>query len=83
MHSFDSRGVARVYQIDTAAGVWRFWRNAPGFSQRYTCTINAGGASMTCDGELSRDGATWEQDLRVACTRLSAPAHPVRAAGNT
>ncbi len=71
MHYFDSRGVSRVYQLDAAPGVWRFWRNAPGFSQHYACTISADGATMTGNGELSRDGATWKQDLRMTYRRAT------------
>ncbi len=28
-HYYDSRGVARVYRMSLAAGVWRVWRDAP------------------------------------------------------
>src|SRR5215216_5149210 len=35
MHYFDSRGVSRVYGVSADEGVWRFWRDWPGFSQRY------------------------------------------------
>ncbi|MFI6531440.1 hypothetical protein ACIBHY_03265 [Nonomuraea sp. NPDC050547] len=33
LHS-DARGVHRVYQMTLADGVWRVWRDAPGFHQR-------------------------------------------------
>jgi hypothetical protein len=70
MHYFDSRGVSRVYRISADEGVWRFWRDRPGFSQRYVCTISADGGTMTGNGELSRDGSTWEQDLRSTFRRV-------------
>ncbi len=70
MQYFDSRGVFRVYRIGADPGVWRFWRDRPGFSQRYTCTIAPNGNTMVASGELCRDGSTWEQDLRVTYRRV-------------
>jgi hypothetical protein len=32
----DERGVARIYQMSLEGGVWKMWREAPGFSQRMT-----------------------------------------------
>ena len=69
MHYFDSRGVTRVYRIGAEPGVWRFWRDRPGFSQRYACTVSADRNTMEANGELSRDGTTWEQDLHVTYRR--------------
>ena len=65
----DERGVARIYQMSLADGVWKQWRNAPEFSQRMTGTFSDDGNTIICEGELSRDGATWEPDLRVTYTR--------------
>src|SRR5262245_19956996 len=31
---FDSRGVKRVYQMSLSDGLWKIWRDNPGFSQR-------------------------------------------------
>ena len=62
----DERGVARIYQMSLSGGVWKMWRDSPGFSQRITGTIRN---TMTCHGELSRDGSPWEQDLDVTYTR--------------
>jgi hypothetical protein len=70
LHYFDSRGVTRVYGLGAAPGVWRFWRDRPGFSQRVVCTVSADGDTMTAGGELSRDGTTWEPDLRITYRRV-------------
>jgi hypothetical protein len=35
-HYYDSRGVARVYQMTLDGQAWKLWRQAPGFWQRYT-----------------------------------------------
>ena len=32
----DSRDVFRVYQMSPNDDVWKLWRDAPGFSQRFT-----------------------------------------------
>ena len=70
MHYFDERGVSRVYRFDAEKGLWRFWRDRPGFSQRYACTVSEDGNTMVESGELSRDGSTWEPDLRVTYRRV-------------
>ena len=67
----DERGVARIYQASLEGGVWRMWRDSPGFSQRMTGTISADGNGIEVRGELSRDGSTWEPDLTVAYTRAT------------
>lgn len=65
----DERGVARIYQMSLEGGVWKMWRDSPGFSQRITGTFNEDENTITCRGELSRDGSNWEQDLGVTYTR--------------
>lgn len=65
----DERGVARIYQMSLEGGIWKMWRDSPGFSQRMTGTFSDDGATITVHGELSRDGAQWEQDLGVTYTR--------------
>jgi hypothetical protein len=71
MHYFDSRGVYRVYQVSLSEGVWRFWRDAPGFSQRFTGTFSEDGDSMKGQSELSRDGEAWEDDLAISYRRIA------------
>ena len=67
----DERGVARIYQMSLDGGVWKQWRDSPGFSQRMTGIFSADGKTITGHGELSRDGSTWEGDLDVTYTRKS------------
>jgi hypothetical protein len=73
MHYFDSRGVSRVYRIAAEPGAWRFWRDRPDFSQRYVCTVSADGTRMEGRGQLSRDGATWKEDLSITFRRSAIP----------
>jgi hypothetical protein len=65
MHYFDSRGVHRVYSVAVSPGTWRFWRDGPDFSQRAVGTFGDGGTTITCRGQLSRDGQRWEDDLAL------------------
>ena len=65
----DVRGVARIYQMTLAGGVWKMWRASPDFSQRMTGMFSDDGDTITWHGELSHDGLTWEPDLSVTFTR--------------
>ncbi len=56
---YDSRGVSRVYQMSFGNGVWRMWREAPGFWQRFSATLEADG-SIRGAWEKSLDESSWE-----------------------
>lgn len=66
---FDERGVSRKYEVTFRDNIWKWWRNAPGFSQRFTGTLASDGRSMVGKGELSKDGSSWEKDLELTYTR--------------
>lgn len=68
----DGRGVARVYRTNVAAGVWRQWRAAPGFHQRFTATFDESGDTLTGGWERSEDGETWAVDFDVTYVRVGA-----------
>jgi hypothetical protein len=67
---FDERGVSRIYAMTFAGGVWKYWRDEPGFSQRFTGTISAGGDTITGVGEMSKNGSPCEGDLELTYTRV-------------
>ena len=67
---FDERGVSRRYEVSLQENVLKWWRNAPGFSQRLAAVIAADGRTIVSRGELSRDGASWEPDLELTYTRV-------------
>jgi hypothetical protein len=71
MHYFDSRGVFRVYDTSFEEGVWRIWRDAPGFSQRAEVTLSGDGNTLDGQFELSEDGSTWKDDLKITYRRIS------------
>jgi hypothetical protein len=71
MHYFDLRGVHRVFAVDITPNTWRFWNDAPGFSQRVTHTLSDDHSTINGQAELSTDdGATWEHDLAITYRRI-------------
>jgi hypothetical protein len=68
-HYFDSRGVARVYEMSLGDGVWRLWRDAAGFSQRFEGVFRGDGDVIEARWELSEDGERWRHDFDVKYTR--------------
>ena len=70
LHYFDQRGVTRLYHLSAEAGVWRFWRDSPGFSQRFAGTLSPDGWTVNGVAELCSDGSTWDQDLRITYKRV-------------
>jgi hypothetical protein len=69
MHYFDSRGVHRVYGVSFGDGVWKMWRDAPGFSQRFTGTFSDDRDTIDGLWKLSRDDTTWDDDLEIVLRR--------------
>ena len=70
MLTFDERGVSRKYDVSLVDNIWKWWRNAPGFSQVYQGTIMEGGDEIIGKGELSKDGRSWEKDLDLTYSRV-------------
>ena len=66
---FDQRGVSRLLQVTLDGNVLAWWRDQPGFSQRCTSTLSRDGRTIVSEGELSRDGTTWQKDLELTLTR--------------
>jgi hypothetical protein len=71
LHYFDQRGVTRLYNLSAEPGVWRFWRDSPGFSQRFTGRLTPDSRIIDGVAELCRDGTTWERDLVVTYKRVT------------
>ena len=67
MEYFDSRGVRRTYAVAIEDGVFRTWRDAPGFDQRSAATL----APDAFEGvyELARTPGDWQADLKVTYRR--------------
>jgi hypothetical protein len=71
MHYFDSRGVFRVYETSFEDGVWRIWRDAPGFNQRSEGPLSDDGNTIEVLFQMSEDGSTWTDDLKATYRRVS------------
>jgi hypothetical protein len=71
MFYFDDRGVSRIYDMSFDGEVWKIWREAPGFFQRFTGTFSKDGKSIAAQWEKSSDGKTWEHDFDLTSTKLS------------
>ena len=73
-HYFDSRGVARLYAMTLADGVWTLTRESPDFTplefrQRFTGTFSQDGSTITGAWEIGRDGGPWEHDFALTYRR--------------
>jgi hypothetical protein len=72
-HYFDSRGVARVYDMTFSNGVWMLERFAsePDVSQRFTGRFSPDGDSIVGRWEISRDGSSWSPDFALTYLRAT------------
>jgi len=68
---YDSRGVSRVYQMSFGGGVWKMWRQAPGFWQRFSGTLSDDGSSIRAMWEKSPDGSNWEHDFDLIYSKVT------------
>ena len=75
-HYFDSRGVARVYEMSFDHGVWKLFRNSADFSplpfwQRFEGTFSEDGRTVEGRWETSSDGSSWELDFDLIYTKVA------------
>ncbi len=69
-HYFDTRGVARVYEMSFADGIWKLSRDTAdfsplGFSQRFEGAFSEDGHKIEGAWEICHDGAAWEHDFAM------------------
>lgn len=69
MHYYDSRGVFRRLDMRVDGDAWHIWRDAPGFSQRFTGSFADGGATIAGRWQLRRDDVHWVDDLEITYRR--------------
>jgi hypothetical protein len=69
LHYYDSRGVSRVYEALVDGESWRLWRNAPELSQTFVGEFSDDGDTVLGLWRTCRDGAVWQDDLRVVYRR--------------
>ena len=61
----DDRGVSRLHEMSFADGLWKLWRAAPGFHQRFEGRIAIDGRTIEAKWEKSEDGSNWDIDFRL------------------
>jgi hypothetical protein len=66
----DGRGVSRIYQMSFAQGVWKIWRDAPGFHQRFTGRLSPDRRGIEARWEKSEDGMIWETDFDLTHAKI-------------
>lgn len=64
---FDSLGVRRTYGTSLDDGVWRMWREATGFDQRFSATLDPDAFEGVF--EVARTQGEWQEDMRVTYRR--------------
>lgn len=67
---YDQRGVSRVYRASLRDATWRVWRDAPGFSQRFSGRVSDDGGTINGAWESSTDGVSWTHDFDLTYTKV-------------
>ena len=74
-HYFDSRGVARVYEMSLEGGVWKLQRDSADFSpldfdQRFEGRFAEEGKTIEGRWDIRHPGGDWEKDFDMTYRRL-------------
>ena len=69
-HYFDSRGVARVYEVSFEGGVLKLWRDGPDWAQSFEGRLSDDGQTITARLEREVDGAMIH-DFDIVYQRVS------------
>ncbi len=67
----DARGVSRTMLMSLKDGVWRMWRDQPGFRQRFDGRFSRDGRAIAGRWEKSEDGVTWQTDFDLRYVRTT------------
>jgi hypothetical protein len=75
-HYFDTRGVARIYEMTLDGRVWKAERKRPDFSpfefsQRFAGTFSEDGKTIDGTWEIANDHKTWQKDFDLIYTRVA------------
>ena len=68
-HYFDSRGVARIYEIKLEHGVLELSRDDEDFAQRYRGRFSDDGSAIEGAWERTEDDGTWVHDFELTYRR--------------
>ena len=67
---YDTRKVSRIYEMSFSNGIWKMWRNSPGFSQRFEGKFSDDGNIIAAHWEKSSNGSIWEHDFDVTYKKV-------------
>jgi hypothetical protein len=65
----DERRVSRVYHMSFRRGVWKIWRNAPGFRQRFEGRLRSDGRRIVARWEKAEGNKPWALDFDMVFRR--------------
>ncbi|HEY1987883.1 MAG TPA: hypothetical protein VGG43_00295 [Acidimicrobiales bacterium] len=74
-HYFDTRGVARLYEMTFRDGVWTLTRESPDFSpfnfgQRFTGSFSPDGDTIRGAWDKAEPDSGWSHDFDLSYTRV-------------
>jgi hypothetical protein len=55
--------------VSLSDGVWKMWRHAPGFSQKFNGKLSPNGDRIERLWKLSRHDSTWDDDPAITFRR--------------
>jgi hypothetical protein len=65
----DERRVSRVYRMSFGRGVWRIWRDAPEFRQRFEGRLQQGGRRIVARWDKAEGKKPWALDFDMIFNR--------------
>lgn len=65
----DDRDVQRVYEMSLGDGVWKLWRDAEPFAQRFTGTFSEDGKTIAGRWEIEEDDK-WRTDFDLTYAKV-------------
>jgi hypothetical protein len=66
----DERLISRVYRMSFARGVWKIWRDAPRFHQRFEAHVRSS-RRIDAHWDKSEDGKFWVRDFDMTFVRFN------------
>jgi hypothetical protein len=67
----DERRVSRIYRMSFGRGLWRVWRDAPGFRQRFEGRLRGNGRRIEAFWDKAEGGGPWARDFDMTFALLN------------
>ena len=65
----DERPVSRIYRMTLNRGLWRFWRDSPGFRQPFEGRIGGNGRRIVAHWDKAENEERWVRDFDMDFVR--------------